>query len=161
MKKITYLILITLFLASCKSTNKISTSQKDLDKKTSQLTTSLIETATEFLGTKYKFGGTTSKGMDCSGLVYITFQKHDIQLPRTSYDMSKIGKQIKEKDIQKGDLVFFKTNNKNVINHVGLVTEVKRDEIIFIHSSTQKGVILSSLNEKYYLETFSQANRVY
>lgn len=146
-------------MANCKSTSKIATSKND--KKTTQLVENLLDTATEYLGTKYKAGGTTSLGMDCSGLVYVTFRKNDINLPRTSYEMSKFGTQISENDIQKGDLIFFKTNGKNVINHVGLVTDVKEDEIVFIHSSTQKGVILSSTKETYYNKTFAQANRVY
>jgi len=57
-------------------------------------------------------------------------------------------------------LVFFKTSNRGVINHVGLVTEVRGDEILFIHSSVQRGVIISSTKEPYYQRTFAQANRV-
>ena len=64
-------------------------------------------------------------------------------------------------NVKKGDLVFFAARNrKKVIDHVGLVTEIKGDEIIFIHSTTQRGVILSSTKEPYYQRTFAQANRV-
>jgi hypothetical protein len=65
-----------------------------------------------------------------------------------------------EDDIRKGDLIFFRTNGKSVINHVGMVTEVTDDEIKFIHSSTQKGVIISSTKEPYYGKNFAQANRI-
>jgi cell wall-associated NlpC family hydrolase len=64
------------------------------------------------------------------------------------------------KEVKKGDLVFFKTSSRGVINHVGLVTEVRSDEILFIHSSVQRGVIISSTKEPYYQRTFAQANRV-
>ena len=74
--------------------------------------------------------------------------------------MAKIGRKLDQNDIQKGDLIFFKTNGKHVINHVGMVTEVTDDEIKFIHSSTQKGVIISSTKETYYGKTFEQANRI-
>lgn len=120
----------------------------------------LINTASENLGTKYKAGGTTSNGFDCSGLMYSTFKKFDITLPRSSVDMAKIGRILDEDDIRKGDLIFFRTNGKSVINHVGMVTEVTDDEIKFIHSSTQKGVIVSSTKESYYGKNFAQANRI-
>lgn len=120
----------------------------------------LINSASENLGTKYKAGGTSSDGFDCSGLIYSTFKKFDITLPRSSIDMAKIGRILDEDNIRKGDLIFFRTNGKSVINHVGMVTEVTDDEIKFIHSSTQKGVIVSSTREPYYGKNFAQANRI-
>ena len=126
----------------------------------SYLVKQLINAASEYLGTKYKSGGTTPEGFDCSGLMYSTFKKFDIILPRSSVDMAKIGRKLNEDDIQKGDLIFFRTNGKSVINHVGMVTEISDDEIKFIHSSTQKGVIISSTKEPYYGRNFAQANRI-
>ena len=120
----------------------------------------LINSASENLGAHYKSGGTTPEGFDCSGLMFSTFKKFDITLPRSSVDMAKIGRKLSEDDIRKGDLIFFRTNGRSVINHVGMVTEVKRDEIKFIHSSTQLGVIVSSTKEPYYEKTFAQANRI-
>jgi cell wall-associated NlpC family hydrolase len=127
---------------------------------TPYLVKQIIFTAMEYDGVKYRSGGTTPAGMDCSGLVCTVFKAYDISLPRSSNDMSKVGQKLKRNEIQKGDLVFFKTNGRNVINHVGLVTEVNGDEIIFIHSSVQRGVIVSSTKEPYYQRTFAQANRV-
>ena len=126
----------------------------------SYLVKQLINAASENLGSNYRTGGTTPDGFDCSGLMYSTFKKFDITLPRSSVDMAKIGRKLDQNDIQKGDLIFFKTNGKHVINHVGMVTEVTDDEIKFIHSSTQKGVIISSTKETYYGKTFEQANRI-
>jgi lipoprotein Spr len=126
----------------------------------SYLVKQLINAASENLGANYKSGGTTPEGFDCSGLMYSTFKKFDITLPRSSIDMAKIGRKLKEDDIQKGDLIFFKTNGKSVINHVGMVTEISDDEIKFIHSSNQKGVIISSTKEPYYGKNFAQANRI-
>lgn len=130
------------------------------DEDTSYLVKQLINTASDNLGANYKAGGTTPAGFDCSGLMYATFKKFDIILPRSSVDMAKIGRVLNPNEIQKGDLIFFKTNGRNSINHVGMVIEVTPDEIKFIHSSTQKGVIVSSTKEPYYEKTFIQANRI-
>jgi cell wall-associated NlpC family hydrolase len=155
----------TPIIASKKSSiNKLVENEEsdyDLDSdETPYLVKQIIYTAMEYDGVKYRSGGTTPAGMDCSGLVTTVFKAYDISLPRSSNDMSKVGKKLKREEIQKGDLVFFRTNGRSVINHVGLVTEVKVDEIIFIHSSVQRGVIVSSTKEPYYQRTFAQANRI-
>lgn len=63
-------------------------------------------------------------------------------------------------EAQKGDLIFFKTNGRHHINHVGMVVEVVDGEIKFVHSSTHGGVMISSTKEPYYERTFSQVNRI-
>ncbi len=121
---------------------------------------SIVSYAKTFNGTKYKYGGTTKKGMDCSGLVYTSFKKENVILPRTSRTMATQGKAISLKKVGVGDLLFFKTNKrKNVISHVGLVVEIK-GTIKFIHASTSRGVIISSLDEKYWNKAFAWARRV-
>lgn len=121
----------------------------------------IIKQAKSFNGTPYKFGGTTKRGMDCSGLVYTAFKSEDIYLPRISSDMAREGERIKLNNVQPGDLLFFKTNSRqNRINHVGLVVEVNGSEILFIHSSTTKGVITSSINETYWQRAFTEARRI-
>ena len=120
----------------------------------------IIEYAKTFQGTRYKYGGTTRSGMDCSGLISVAFQKENIELPRASRDMATKGVSISLKNIEKGDLIFFKTSSKNVINHVGLVVEADRGQVKFIHSSTRRGVIISSLDEAYWKKAFVNARRV-
>lgn len=120
----------------------------------------IIDFAKTFQGTRYKFGGTTKAGMDCSGLVYTAFQNENITLPRISRDMATKGILVSFKDIEAGDLVFFKTSSKNAITHVGLVVESKRGEVKFIHSTTQAGVIISSLDEAYWKKAFVEVRRV-
>ena len=127
---------------------------------TSYFIKQLINTAMQYNGVRYRGGGTTTAGMDCSGLVTTVFKTYDVSLPRSSNDMSKVGEKLNRNEIKKGDLVFFRTNGRSVINHVGLVTEVKDDEIIFIHSSVQRGVIISSTKEPYYQKAFVQLNRI-
>lgn len=122
--------------------------------------TEIIDYAKSFQGTRYKFGGTTKSGMDCSGLVCSAFEQQDIQLPRISRDMATKGFQITLKDVEPGDLIFFKTNNQRTINHVGLVVDSDDGDIRFIHSTTQRGVIISSMDESYWKRSFVQARRV-
>lgn len=120
----------------------------------------LINDAKSFEGTRYKFGGTTEKGMDCSGLIYAVFKKQDILMPRISRDMATKGVPVSLKEVINGDLVFFKTSKRNSINHVGLVVETKRGEIFFIHSTTSRGVIISSMEEAYWKKAFVEVRRI-
>ncbi|MDP2068464.1 MAG: LysM peptidoglycan-binding domain-containing C40 family peptidase [Lutibacter sp.] len=120
----------------------------------------LIETASKNLGTRYRSGGTTFSGFDCSGLMFNTFKEIDFTLPRSSNQQAKIGTKIQKSQAQKGDLIFFATNGSRSINHVGMITEIIGDEIKFIHSSVQLGVIVSSIKEAYYSKRFKQINRV-
>ena len=146
--------------------SRLSTEEKSDDfdvsnSDTTYLVAQLINSASENLGANYKSGGTTPEGYDCSGLMFATFSKFDIILPRSSNEMSRLGTVLNPDEIKKGDLIFFRTNRKSVINHVGMVTEVLPDEIKFIHSATSSGVIISSTKEPYYSKTFAQANRIY
>ncbi|MFN7045564.1 MAG: LysM peptidoglycan-binding domain-containing protein [Flavobacterium sp.] len=121
----------------------------------------LISKASQHIGTRYRGGGTTSAGFDCSGLMFSTFQHIDMTLPRSSSSMAVgAGYRIDRSQAQKGDLIFFTTNGRGSINHVGMITEINGDEIKFIHSSVQAGVIISSTEEPYYKKRFIQINRV-
>ncbi|MCB0458289.1 MAG: C40 family peptidase, partial [Flavobacteriaceae bacterium] len=84
-----------------------------------------------------------------------------ITLPRISRDMATQGIPINLEESKEGDLLFFQTNaKKKVINHVGLVVETKNGEIFFIHSTVQKGVIISSMEEPYWKNSFVKVRRV-
>ncbi|KQB38475.1 C40 family peptidase [Flavobacterium aquidurense] len=159
MKKIILFLFLVLFFASCKSTST-AVSKKESKRENRNTVNNLVEKATANIGVKYKAGGTTKNGYDCSGLVFTTFESENIKLPRPSYEQAKVGKVIKVSDAQKGDLIFFKTNKSKQINHVGLITEVNSNEIKFVHSSTSKGVIISSTKEPYYQNSFVQINRI-
>ncbi|MFC4817674.1 NlpC/P60 family protein [Flavobacterium sp. GCM10023249] len=121
----------------------------------------LIAKASENIGTRYRSGGTTSAGFDCSGLMFATFKNIEMTLPRSSRDMAQnAGVRIDREQAQKGDLIFFATMGSGRVSHVGMVTEVVEDDIKFIHSSTSSGVIISSIKEPYYAKRFVQVNRV-
>jgi len=156
LKQFFFLILISIILASCKSTSgTTSTSSANLAQK-------IINSASENLGAPYKPAGTTKSGFDCSGLVFTTFNQFDIKLPRSSAEQSKVGTDLGKNisKARKGDLIFFKTNHRNQINHVGIVVDTKDDELQFIHASTSRGVIISSTKESYYDKAFAQLNRI-
>lgn len=176
MKKILLILLLIISFSSCKSSKRTkertTSSTKIITKKNrktvSSITSSnkskadyIIDYAKQFEGIRYKWGGTTKSGMDCSGLVFESFKSYHILLPRISRDMAKKGTKIQLKKALKGDLLFFKTGNRrNSINHVGLIVDIIDNDINFIHATTGKGVIISGLNETYWLKAFHEARRI-
>ncbi|QLE00660.1 C40 family peptidase [Galbibacter sp. BG1] len=172
MKNFLIILFTSVLIASCGSSKKTktvsvkgnTTTKEDNNykkKKGSKETDKIIKTALSYNGTPYKYGGTTKRGMDCSGLIYTSFKENDIALQRASYMMATQGKKIKVKDVEEGDLLFFTTNkNSRRINHVGLVVEVKGKDIQFIHSTTSRGVLVSSLSEGYWSYAFNHARRI-
>ncbi|MCG9794126.1 C40 family peptidase [Flavobacterium algicola] len=158
MKYILYLTLFALLFTSCKS----GSSANSKNNHSYSMADKIVNSASKHIGAPYKMAGKTAAGFDCSGLVYSTFNEFEVQVPRTSYDQAKIGKALGQNfnKATKGDLIFFKTNNSSRINHVGIITEANNDEIKFIHSSTSRGVIISSTKESYYQRAFTQINRI-
>lgn len=121
----------------------------------------ILKDAEKYLGTPYQYAGITPSGFDCSGLVCKVFDENKIKLPRRSEDQSKQGMAIEIKNVQPGDLIFFATNGGTKVSHVGIAHGVgSKGEVTFIHSSTSKGVIISSLNQKYWNKAFLFARRV-
>lgn len=158
MKKITVLLVVFSFLlTSCGSSSSYTRSSK----KTVSKADKIVVNALSYKGIRYKFGGTTRKGMDCSGVVYVAYKSQKIQLPRVSRDMAQKGRKISLSRVKKGDLLFFKTGKtRNRINHVGLVVSYKKGIVRFVHSTTSRGVIVSSLSEKYWKKSFVKATKI-
>ncbi len=119
---------------------------------------SLLHEVASWLGVTYKYAGSDRNGTDCSGLVYNIYNNiYGIKLDRTSQGQYEHNcKKISLNKIRQGDLVFFAINSTHMINHVGLY--IKNGK--FVHASTQKGVILSDLEEPYYKKYFYSVGRV-
>ncbi len=121
----------------------------------------ILKDAEKYLGAPYKFGGNTSSGFDCSGFTVKVFQENDMNLPRRSTDQASTGERIDIRNAKPGDLLFFATGGGGRVSHVGIVHDIGNDgEVKFIHASTSKGVIISSLNEKYWNKAYLHATRV-
>lgn len=113
--------------------------------------------AKKYLGGKYVWGGERPSGFDCSGYTQYIFNKIGINLPRTAYEQSKVGIEVKG-SLQKGDLLFFNTDPSRGIpvTHVGVYLEEGK----FIHAASKaKGIIISSLSKKYQ-KTYLGAKRL-
>ena len=104
---------------------------------------------------KHRMGGTSRKGIDCSGLVYQTYRtKLGVDLPRSTENQSKTGLGVKQKQLKAGDLVFFKTGV--FTRHVGMYI----DEGDFLHVSSSKGVMVSNLEDPYWRSAYWKARRI-
>lgn len=109
------------------------------------------------LGVPYRLGGTTPKGMDCSGFIYYVFENYFNKiLPRRVSELYQAGVSVTRNNLKLGDLVFFNNINSPEISHVGVYLDADQ----FAHASESQGVIISSLNESYYDERYAGARRV-
>ncbi|MFK7923930.1 MAG: C40 family peptidase [Bacteroidia bacterium] len=126
-----------------------------------QVASTIIQTASTFLGTKHVMGGMTKAGIDCSGLIFTAFKSAGMELPRVSRDQATKGSPIDRTQLRHGDLLFFGTGTPGRINHVGIVTKTDQEGgLQFIHTSTSKGVMVSPLDSSYWSRVFLEARRV-
>jgi peptidoglycan endopeptidase LytE len=116
----------------------------------------LRTTAYGFLGTRYRFGGSSKNGMDCSSFVQKVFGKLEVSLPRTAREQFEIGNEVSPGDLQKGDLIFFRTY-AHFPSHVGIYLGNNR----MIHASSRdRQVVISPMNTPYYRARFIGAKRI-
>ena len=115
----------------------------------------IITTARKYIGVPYVWGGSTPKGFDCSGFVQYVFNAHGISLPRTSKQQYAVGSWVSKSNLQPGDLVFFDTSGSG-ISHLGIYIGDNQ----FIHASSSKGVIISSLSNTYWAPRYYGARRI-
>lgn len=106
-------------------------------------------------GVRYKFGGNSRKGIDCSAYMQRVFQdEFAVSLPRSTGEQMKLGSRVAKSELNTGDLVFFKTSSRQ--RHVGVYI----GEGEFIHASTSMGVTVSSLDNQYWGERYELARRI-
>jgi len=177
-KKLSIVLFCAFLVTSCGSSKSVSNTKSSpsksisktanlrkldskFDGKISGSVKDILKNAERYLGTPYKFGGNTSSGFDCSGFTVKVFEENDLNLPRRSSDQAEAGKKIDIKEAKPGDLLFFATAGGSRVSHVGIVHDIGKDgEVKFIHASTSKGVIISSLNEKYWNKAYLHAQRI-
>lgn len=170
------LVLLSLYLVSCKHYKSISTTTESSFTKTESGSSSvkkkyaeklavpetkitnekLYKFINDWYAVPYKYGGKDKNGIDCSGLastLYMNVYKKNIS-PSTKALIQEV-KKINSSDLKEGDLVFFKIESKNV-SHVGVYLQNNK----FVHASTKKGVIINDLNEPYYKKHFYSSGRV-
>lgn len=121
-----------------------------------EATSLLKKRAYSFLGTRYRFGGTTRSGIDCSSFVQQVFRGMNVDLPRTAREQFSVGDKVSPGDLQKGDLVFFQTYAR-FASHVGIYLGENK----MIHASSRdRRVVISKINTPYYLSRFLGAKRI-
>ncbi|GAB3043033.1 C40 family peptidase [Spirosoma pulveris] len=126
------------------------------------LVKNVISFAKDHLSIRYRSGGTTTKGFDCSGFTRFCYNKFGLSLPHSSAAQGHIGTPIDKQSAQPGDLILFKGHSASAkrIGHVGLITEVVGDRIKFIHSAWNGGVRYDYLHASYYQRRFMGIRRV-
>jgi cell wall-associated NlpC family hydrolase len=110
-----------------------------------------------YMGTPYRYGGSSRSGMDCSGFVTVVFNElNGINLPHTSRMLQQLGRAVEPAEAREGDLVFFRGGRRGAVNHVGIYMGAGR----FAHASSTKGVVYSELDQDYYRTHFDGIRRL-
>jgi len=119
----------------------------------------VIEAAKKYIGTPYLYAGISVNGLDCSGFIYVSFNDAlGVSVPRSAAGIHSWAEVISLDNAQPGDLLFFRTGNTRAITHVGLYIGDRQ----FLHAASagsKTGVIYSSLDEQYYVNTYASAGR--
>jgi peptidoglycan endopeptidase LytE len=116
----------------------------------------LVNTAMGYQGVRYRYGGMSSRGFDCSGLVARVLRAHGIRAPHNSAALYKLGKSVAKSSLQAGDLVFFRTRGRG-ISHVGIYVGNGN----FVHAATGRGkVCTDTLRSGYYAQRYVGARRL-
>ena len=126
------------------------------------LVKNVINFAKEHLAIRYRSGGTTTHGFDCSGFTRFCYNKFGLSLPHSSAAQGHVGEAVDKEAAQPGDLILFKGHSSggSRIGHVGLITEVIGNRIKFIHSAWNGGVRYDYLHASYYQNRFMGVRRV-
>ena len=108
----------------------------------------LVKYAKKYLGIPYVWAGNDPSGFDCSGFTSFVYKNSGKTLPRRAVDQFEGSVKLKEKNVQKGDLIFF--DNGSGISHVGIIISDPGKPLVMIHSSTSKGIVITEINSSDY-----------
>jgi len=134
--------------SSSSSTGESNTSTS-AEGNTASVREGIVVEAKKHIGTPYKYGGTNSKGFDCSGYTQYVMAKNSVSIPRTSTAQATSYRKIKATSAMPGDLVFF-GSSKNKISHVGIIISNPGEELTMIHASTSRGVMITKIGKDPY-----------
>lgn len=115
----------------------------------------VVDAARSFLGAPYRYGGTNSGGIDCSGLVVRSFGAVGVDLPRTAAAQAASGLAVPRRDLVPGDLVLF-ADRRGGVGHIGIWVGQGR----FIHASSSRGVVVEDLRTRWFADRFVGGRRV-
>ena len=133
-----------------------------LDELIDQKSDAIIKYAKQFMGVPYVWGGMSPSGFDCSGFINYVFRGFGFSLTRTSYGLAELGTTVSLKDLQPGDLMFFKARNLNSrqVGHVALVVDTTDGIIQFIHAA-RTGIRIDTFNNhSYYVPRYIKSKRL-
>lgn len=134
--------------------------------RSTQVMDSVISYGKTLLGHRYKYGGSSLTGFDCSGFIRFIFKKYGYSLPHSSRDYAKLGEIISKdsiKSLHKGDILLFKGRNSKSsrIGHVSIVVEATENRVLMMHSCCDKGVAIENyLTSGYYLKRLMAIRRI-
>lgn len=150
------LLVLAVLLGGCASSESITSSPSEsLDLDADAVDRDLRTLAAEWEGTPYRLGGTSPRGIDCSGFTEHAFDKlFGMDLPRTTDGQVQQGRTITTQELQPGDLVFFRPTNRK--QHVGIYLSDGE----FVHASTSEGVTVSALDNAYWQRRYWTARRI-
>jgi cell wall-associated NlpC family hydrolase len=117
----------------------------------------LVYAVDRLIGTPYRFGGDSERGIDCSAFTRRVYRSQNVELPRNSREQARVGASVTYSSVRTGDLIFFDTSINGGISHVGVYI----GKGTFAHASSSKGVTRSSLKEKYYVKRFVKGGRIF
>lgn len=159
MNKLALLLLLSLVFQLGRTEILLAAPENPPQERAESIGGRIARRAADYMGTRYKFGGRTRRGLDCSGLISRVWADLKLgKLPHQSSLLFKLGRPVGPEEVQAGDLIFFENTYRPGISHVGIYTENHE----FIHASGRRqGVKVNKLTHPYYLRRIVGARRLY
>jgi peptidoglycan DL-endopeptidase CwlO len=115
---------------------------------TKKIREKLIAYSKKFIGSPYLVSGTSPSGFDCSGFTSFVYKEVNIEIPRSAKEQFEKCVKVKEKEVAKGDLIFF--TNGSFISHVGIIVSNTNEPLVMIHASSTKGIVITEITKSAY-----------